>query len=149
MPIRAAFGVFLTYSWSISVFPNTLLHIVANSVQYRGYSGRILLNPANIYNCFLPVSYLFRRTSRNGLKNSLLSTNPAESKNLSILDDSGDSWSVWNRGIRQRSIVHWAVHGTERHGVAILPNRHEIIVLLPNQTWKRQWFASNYSELLA
>ena len=33
--------------------------------------------------------------------------------------------------------------------LSILPNRHERTVLLPNQTWKRQWFASNYSELLA
>ena len=58
-PIRAAFGVFLTISWSIpyliAIFSNSLLHIVVNSAQYRGDSGRIQPNPANIRNC----SYLF------------------------------------------------------------------------------------------
>ena len=36
--------------------------------------------------------------------------------------------------VRPRAIEHLAAHGTEGHGVTILPNRHEITVLLPNQT---------------
>ena len=47
---------------------------------------------------------------------------------------------------RHEITVYYAPRGM---ALSILPNRHEITVLLPNQTWKRQWFASNYSELLA
>ena len=38
-----------------------LLHIVVNSSQYRGDSGRIKPNPLNIRSCFFPVSYLNRK----------------------------------------------------------------------------------------
>ena len=45
--IRAAFGLFLTNSGSIlAVFLRMLLHIVVNSAQYCGDSGRIQPNPA-------------------------------------------------------------------------------------------------------
>ena len=84
-----------------------LLHIVVNPAQYRGDSGRIKPKPATIRNCFLLVSYLNRRTIRNGLKFLQFSTNPAESLHLSILDDSGDSWSVWNRGNRYTGLSEW------------------------------------------
>ena len=70
------------------------LQIVVNSAQYRDDSGLIQPNPVNIRNCFLSVSQLDRRTSQNGLKILQFSTNPAESLHLSILGDSGDSWSV-------------------------------------------------------
>ena len=35
---------------------------------------------------------------------------------------------------RPRAIVHWAVHGTKGIVLNILPNRHEITVLLHNRT---------------
>ena len=63
-----AFALLLTNSWLIlkliAAFSNRLLHIVVNSSQYHGDSGRIQPNPTNICNCFLPVSLMNRKTSR-------------------------------------------------------------------------------------
>ena len=59
-----------------------LLQIIENSAKYHGDSGRIQPNPTNpaiIGNCYLPVLYLNRRTSRNGLKILQFSMNPANS----------------------------------------------------------------------
>ena len=71
--IRAAFGVFLTY-FSISKYA------IAHRSDFGTVSWRFRpnpTNPANIRNCFLPVSYLNRRTSRNGLNFLQFSSNPA------------------------------------------------------------------------
>ena len=85
-----------------------LLHIIVNSAQYCGDSSQIQPNPGNIRSCFLPVSYLNCKTSRDGLKSLQFSTNPAESLHLSILGDLGDLWFVWNRSINESDNIHQA-----------------------------------------
>ena len=62
----------------LAVILNMVLHILVSSAQYRGDSGPIQSNPANIRN----FSYLFRNwivDITNGLKNVQVSTDPAAS----------------------------------------------------------------------
>ena len=69
-PIRACIwhtlNKFVIDSLTYCSILNRLLHIIVDSSQYRGNSGRIQPNPMNIHNCFLPVSLLNRRTSQMG-----------------------------------------------------------------------------------